>query len=365
MLTTMPTPAIELEVGERTVRVTSPDKPYFPEVGLTKLDVVHYVLAVGDGIFAALRDRPVTMERWPGGYRPDVTLSTRTDSHHEAFYQKRAPAKGMPDWVQTARVTFPSGRTADQVCVTELATVAWMANLGTLRYHPWPVSRADTEAVDQLRIDLDPQPGTDFADAVQAAYELRSVLSDAGLTGYPKTSGGRGVHVFVPIKPAYDFVDARHAVIALGRELARRMPEQVTIAWWKEERGERIFVDYNQMARDRTIASAYSIRPTPTALVSAPLSWDELGGVHPEDFTIPTMVERFADRGDVWASFYAEEPGDLSQALAMYERDVTELGTGKYGGAEMPYPPDYPKMPGEPSRVQPSRARADNPDFTD
>ena len=258
----MPVPAVELEVGNRTVRVTSPDKIYFPEVGLTKLDIVSYVVAVGDGIFAALKDRPVTMERWPGGYRPDVKLSTRGDRHGEAFYQKRAPSKGMPDWVETVTITFPSGRTADEVCATELATVAWMANLGTLRYHPWPVTKADTEKVDQLRIDLDPQPGTDFSDAARAAHELRSVLEDAGLMGFPKTSGGRGVHVFVPIEPTYGFIEARHAVIALGRELSRRMPDHVTVNWWKEERGARIFVDFNQMARDRTIASAYSIRPT-------------------------------------------------------------------------------------------------------
>ena len=355
----MPTPAVELEVGERTVRVTSPDKLYFPEVGLTKLDVVQYVLTVGDGIFAALRDRPVTMERWPGGYRPDVTLSTRTDSHHEAFYQKRAPARGMPEWVQTCTVTFPSGRTADEVCATELATVVWMANLGTLRYHPWPVTRADPDRVDQLRIDLDPQPGTDFRDAARAALELRGVLADAGLTGFAKTSGGRGVHVFVPVEPTYGFVEARHAVIALGRELARRMPEHVTVNWWKEERGERIFVDFNQMARDRTIASAYSIRPTPDARVSAPLTWDELADAAPEDFTVPTMTARFAERGDVWRPFHEEPPGRLDAALEMFERDVVELGTGRYGGAEMPYPPDYPKMPGEPARVQPSRMTAE------
>ena len=234
----MPVPAVELQVGERTVRVTSPDKIYFPEVGITKLEMVQYVVAVGDGIFAALRDRPVTMERWPGGYRPDVKLSTRGDTHGDAFYQKRAPSRGMPDWVETVTITFPSGRTADEVCATELATVAWMANLGTLRYHPWPTRRPDTEKVDQLRIDLDPQPGTDFADAVRAAYELRGVLDDAGLVGWPKSSGGRGVHVFVPVEPAYGFIEARHAVIALGRELSRRMPEHVTISWWKEERGQ-------------------------------------------------------------------------------------------------------------------------------
>jgi len=320
----MPVPAVELEVGNRTVRVTSPDKIYFPDVGLTKLDIVSYVIAVGDGIFAALKDRPVTMERWPGGYRPDVKLSTRSDSHGEAFYQKRAPSKGMPDWVETVTITFPSGRTADEVCATELATIAWMANLGTLRYHPWPVTKSNTEKVDQLRIDLDPQPGTDFADAV-------------------------------PIQPTYGFIEARHAVIALGRELSRRMPDHVTVSWWKEERGARIFVDFNQMARDRTIASAYSIRPTPTALVSAPLTWDELSDVAPQDFTVSSMPARFADVGDAWRPFYELEPRSIDAALEMYARDERDLGTGKYGGAEMPYPPDYPKMPGEPSRVQPSR----------
>ncbi len=360
----MPVPAVELVVGNRTVRVTSPDKVYFPEVGLTKRDVVDYVVAVGEGIFAALKDRPVTMERWPGGYRPDAVLSTRSDSHGDAFYQKRAPSKGVPDWVETVTIAFPSGRTADEVCATELATIVWMANLGTLRYHPWPVTRADPEKVDQLRIDLDPQPGTGFAEAVRAAYELRSVLDEAGLVGFAKTSGGRGVHVFVPVEPAYGFIEARHAVIALGRELARRMPDQVTVNWWKEERGQRIFVDFNQMARDRTIASAYSIRPTPTAVVSAPLTWQELGEAAPQDFTVSSMPARFAAVGDAWAPFYALAPGSLDGALEMYARDERELGTGKYGGAEMPYPPDYPKMPGEPSRVQPSRARADNPDFS-
>jgi DNA ligase D len=359
----MPMPAVELEVGNRTVRVTSPDKIYFPEVGLTKLDVVSYVVAVGDGIFPALRDRPVTMERWPGGYRPGVKLSTRSDHHGEAFYQKRAPSKGMPDWVETVTITFPSGRTADEVCATELATIAWMANLGTLRYHPWPVTRTNPEKVDQLRIDLDPQPGTDFTDAVRAAHELRSVLADADLVGFPKTSGGRGVHVFVPIEPTYGFIEARHAVIAIGRELSRRMPDHVTVSWWKEERGARIFVDFNQMARDRTIASAYSIRPTPTAVVSAPLTWDELSDVSPEDFTVSSMPGRFAEIGDAWRPFYELKPRSIDAALEMFARDARELGTGKYGGAEMPYPPDYPKMPGEPSRVQPSRARSDNPDF--
>jgi len=347
----MPAPAVELTVGSRTVRVTSPDKVYFPEIGLTKLEMVHYVVAVGEGIFAALRDRPVTMERWPGGFRPDVELATRADPNHDAFYQKRAP-KQRPEWVETVTIAFPSGRTADEVCPTELATVVWMANLGTLRYHPWPVTRTDTEAVDQLRIDLDPQPGTDFTDAVRAAHTLREVLDDAGLVGYPKTSGGRGVHVFVPVTPEHGFIEARHAVIALGRELARRMPEQVTVNWWKEQRGERIFVDFNQMARDRTIASAYSIRPSAEARVSAPVTWDELNEATPDDFTLVKMLTRFAEVGDVWAPFYTQPPASLAGALEMYARDDRDLGS-----AEMPYPPEYPKMPGEPSRVQPSRAR--------
>ncbi|NNG19297.1 DNA polymerase domain-containing protein [Naumannella sp. ID2617S] len=349
----MPTKAIELEVGERSVRVSSPDKVYFPDLGLTKLDVVQYYLSVAEGMVAALYQRPTTMERWPGGVREGMRLVTRMGDGGDAFYQKRVP-KGAPDWVQTATITFPSGRTADEVCPTEPATLAWMGNLGTLRFHPWPVRMADTEAVDELRIDLDPQPGTDFGDSVIAAQELRGVLEEAGLVGWPKTSGGRGVHVFVPVQGC-SFVDARHAVIAIGRELARRMPDRVTTNWWKEERGERIFVDYNQMARDRTIASAYSVRPVPQARVSAPLTWQELPEVAPDDFTVVTMPARYAELGDVWKPMYGSEPGDIGIALDWYARDATSPD-----GGEMPYPPEYPKMPGEPARVQPSRKVAAN-----
>lgn len=345
----MPTPKAERIVDDRTVAISSPDKIYFAQPGLTKIDIVDYVIAVGPGILDALRDRPVTMERWPGGYRPDAQLTTRANPAGDAFYQKRAP-KNTPDWAHTAGVTFPSGRRAEQVCPHDLATIVWMANLGTLRFHPWPVSVPDTEKVDQLRIDLDPQPGTDFADAARAAVALREVLDDAGLTGFCKTSGGRGVHVYVPIRADQGFIEARHAVIALGRELARRMPDQVTMDWWKEERGQRVFVDFNQMARDRTISSAYSIRPTEQARVSAPLDWDELGECEPDDFTVPTMITRFAERGDVWREFYISPAGDLGPALEMYARDERDRGLG-----EMPYPPEYPKMPGEPLRVQPSR----------
>ncbi len=341
--------AIMLDVDGRAVRLSSPDKPYFPDLELSKLDVAHYVMAVAPGMVAALKDRPTTMERWPGGVLDGSVMATRQNSHGDAFYQKRTP-KGAPDWVQRATITFPSGRTAETVAPSDAATLVWMVNLGTLRFHAWPVRALAPDSVDQLRIDLDPQPGTDFADAARAAMELRAVLAEAGLVGFPKTSGGRGLHVFVPIE-GVDFIDARHATIAIGRELARRMPEDVTVNWWKEERGTRIFVDFNQMARDRLMASAYSIRPTPAARVSAPLGWDEVLQVSPDDFTIVTMLERFAELGDVWSSYYDEAPGDLGTALEWYERDAAA------GEGEMPYPPEYPKMEGEPMRVQPSRAR--------
>ncbi|MCC2592836.1 ATP-dependent DNA ligase [Tessaracoccus sp. OS52] len=341
--------AIELEVNGRAVRLSSPDKPYFPELGLTKRDVAEYVIAVGDGMIAALQDRPTTMERWPGGVVEGAVISTRQDNRGDAFYQKRTP-KGAPDWVQRATITFPSGRTAETVAPADVATLVWMVNLGTLRFHAWPVRASAPDAVDQLRIDLDPQPGTDYADAAKASLVLREVLAEAGLAGFPKTSGGRGLHVFVPIEPL-DFIDARHATIALGRELARRMPDEVTVNWWKEERGERIFIDFNQMARDRLMASAYSIRPVPQARVSAPLAWEEVGEVSPDQFTVPTMLTRYAELGDVWAPYYETVAGDASVALAWYERDA-ENGEG-----ELPYPPEYPKMEGEPIRVQPSRAR--------
>lgn len=268
--------AVELEVGGRAVRLSSPDKIYFPDRGFTKLDVAQYYIAVGEGITRALRNRPTTLQRYIEGITG------------ESFYQKRAP-KNLPDWIPTARIAFPSGRTADEICPTEPAAVLWAANLGTLTFHPWPVRRGNTEHPDELRIDLDPQPGTDFQDAVRAAHELRALLDEQGLNGRPKTSGGRGLHVFVAIEPLWTFTQVRRCAIAVGRELERRMPGRVTTAWWKEERGEKIFVDYNQTARDRTIASAYSVRPNPDATVSAPLRWEELDDVSPRDFDVATM----------------------------------------------------------------------------
>lgn len=351
----MPSPATEVDAAGRTVRVTNPDRVIYratdrtPEV--TKLMVVEYYLAVAPGIMRALDRRPTTLERWPKGVHPGITLATRSGEAGDAFYQKRVP-KGAPDYVETATITFPSGRTAAEVCPTEPAVVAWAAQMGTLTFHPWPVRREDVDHPDELRIDLDPQPGTDFADAARVAGEARLLLEDLGLRGFPKTSGNRGVHVYVRIQPRWEFVDVRHAAIAFGRELARRTTG-VTTAWWKEERGANIFVDYNQNSRDRTIAGAYSLRPIPGAPVSTPVTWEELPEVDPRALNLHTVPGRFAEHGDPHASI-DDEAFSIEPLLEMYGRDV-EQGLG-----EMPYPPDYPKMPGEPPRVQPSKKNAAN-----
>ena len=342
-----------VEAGGREVRVSNPDRTIFPATErtaeVTKLGVVEYYLAVGEGIMRAVSHRPTTLERWPKGYSPEIAIPSRTERGGDAFFQKRVP-RGAPDWVETARIDFPSGRHADEVCPTELAVVAWAAQMGTITFHPWPVRDADVDHPDELRIDLDPQEGTDFADAVPIAAEARALLEELGYVGFPKTSGGRGIHIYVRIEPRWTFTEVRHAAIAFGRELERRHPDRVTTKWWKEERGERIFVDYNQNARDRTIASAYSIRPKPGAPVSTPVRWEELPEVEPADFTVATVPARFAELGDLHAAI-DEKSHSLEPLLEMYERDEAA------GEGDMPYPPSYPKMEGEPKRVQPSRAR--------
>ena len=268
--------AIELEIGGRTVRVSNPDKLLFPEAGHTKRDLVDYYLAVGDGIVRALRDRPTQLRRFPDGIGG------------EQIYQKRVPEK-RPEWVEAVRVTFPSGRHADELCVTEVAQVAWAANLAVVDFHPWPSRRPDVEHPDELRIDVDPQPGTTFADAKRVAELVRETLAEIGYVGWPKTSGNRGIHVAVRIEPRWEFPVVRRCALAFAREIERRAPELVTTAWWKEERGEKVFIDYNQNARDRTIAWAYSVRPRADAPVSAPVTWDELPDVETEDFTLRSM----------------------------------------------------------------------------
>jgi DNA ligase D len=346
-------PAIEIDANGRSLRVSNPERVIFPPTdgtaAVTKLQVVEYYLAVEGGIMRALRDRPTTLERWPKGVHEGIVLSTREKGGGDAFFQKRIP-RGAPPYVETAEIQFPSGRSADEICPTEIAVVGWAAQMGTITFHPWPVRRADVDHPDELRLDLDPQPGTDFADAVRIAGEARALLADLGYVGFPKTSGGRGVHIYVRIEPRWTFTDVRHAAIAFGRELERRRPGEVTTKWWKEERGEKVFVDYNQNARDRTIASAYSVRPRPGAPVSAPVTWDELTEIDPEDFTVATMPARFAEVGDLHEAIN-DVAHSLEPLLELYERDETE------GLGDMPYPPDYPKMPGEPKRVQPSRDR--------
>jgi len=337
--------AIELEVGTRLVRVSNPSKVYFPGSGHTKLDLVQYYLSVADGIVRALYERPTQLRRFPGGVEG------------AAIYQKRVPEQ-RPDWIETARVRFPSGRHADELCVTEVAQVAWAANLGTVDFHPWPSRRRDTEHPDELRIDIDPQPGTDFGDGKRVAAVVREALAEIGYTGWPKTSGNRGIHVACRIEPLWEFPVVRRAALAFAREIERRAPDLVTTAWWKEERGAKVFIDYNQNARDRTIASAYSARARPDATVSAPVRWDELADVETEDFTLATMPERFARLGDVQAGI-DDAVCDLRVLLEWVERDE-QSGLG-----EAPYPPNFPKMPGEPPRVQPSRARKHEADVKD
>ncbi|HEX2771054.1 MAG TPA: non-homologous end-joining DNA ligase [Micromonosporaceae bacterium] len=331
----------EVEVAGHTVRLSSPDRVMFPQRGFTKKDVFDYYLAVGDGILRALHHRPTTLQRFPEGIEGEM------------FFQKRVPARGVPPWVETAEITFPSGRTAVELCPADLAHVAWAAQMGTVVFHPWPVRRDDPDRPDELRIDLDPQPGTDFANAAEAAGELRAVLDELRVTGWPKTSGGRGVHVYLRIQPRWTFVEVRRAVIALARELERRRPDRVTTSWWKEQRGTRVFVDFNQMARDRTIACAYSLRANARATVSTPVTWDELPNVEPDDFDLRTVPERFAKIGDPHAGI-DDEPWDITPLLEWAERDERD------GLGDMPYPPDHPKMPGEPPRVQPSRMNPAN-----
>ncbi|MCV7253725.1 MULTISPECIES: non-homologous end-joining DNA ligase [Mycobacteriaceae] len=332
----MATPAEELDVDGVAVRLTSPDKVYFPEPGYTKRDVVDHYLAVADRMVALLRDRPTHLQRFPDGIEG------------EEIYQKRIPQK-HPDYLQTCTVTFPSGRTADALKVTHPSAIIWAAQMGTVTLHPWQVRCPDTEHPDELRVDLDPQPGTDFADARRIAVEvLKPVLDELGYVGYPKTSGGRGVHVFIRIKPDWDFIAVRRAGIALAREVERRAPDAVTTSWWKEERGKRLFIDYNQNARDRTFASAYSVRKTPIATVSMPLTWAELADADPDDYTIATAAALVAQRDDPWADI-DDTPHSLQPLLEMVRTDEER------GLADLPYPPSYPKMPGEPPRVQPSK----------
>ncbi|GAA2471660.1 hypothetical protein GCM10009858_06300 [Terrabacter carboxydivorans] len=335
--------------GVREVRVSSPDRVLWPPAGMadgkpvTKLDMAAYLVSVADPMLRALGDRPVTLQRFPEGIEG------------EEFFSKNPP-KGVPEGTRTVMCTYPSGRKHPQLVIDEIADAVWAAQMNTITFHPWPVRTADVDRPDELRIDLDPQPGRGFADAVEAAVALREVMAEIGLTAWAKTSGNRGVHVYARIAPTHEFLDVRHGVIGIARELERRLPDLVTTSWWKEERGEKVFVDFNQACRDRTIASAYSPRPLPGAPVSTPVTWDELGSVDPKELTVRTVPALVADRGDAWAGI-DDEVGDVAAAIALWDKDVHERGLG-----ELNFPPDYPKMPGEPPRVQPSKRRTDKAD---
>ncbi|WP_280361064.1 non-homologous end-joining DNA ligase [Nocardia wallacei] len=306
-------PAVELTVGERTVRVSNPDRVYFPESGATKLDLVQYYLSVGDGIVNALRDRPCMLHRFPKGL-PGGKV-----------HQKRLPA-GAPEWIPTVRVYFPRyGRTADELCVSELADVIWAVQMSTVEFHPWNSRRFDTEKPDEWRIDLDPMPDCPFSRVQRVAGVVREVLGELGAVGWPKTSGGKGLHVYVRIAPDHGFQDVRRAALAFAREVERRAPEDVTTTWWRRDRDPKmLFVDYNQNARDHTIAAAYSVRGVPEATVSTPVRWDEIPDLDPRDFTIATVPDRYAKLGDLHADI-DNTVFDINQLLEWADRDKVEV----------------------------------------
>jgi bifunctional non-homologous end joining protein LigD len=327
-----------LVIEGREVRITHPSKPYFSrEVRLSKLDLVRYYLSVAGGALGGVRDRPLVLKRFVNG------------AEGEAFFQKRAPAN-RPAWLDSVVLSFPSGRTAEEIVISEAAGLAWVVNLGCIDLNPHPIRSDDLDHPDELRVDLDPVPGIEWAQIVNVALVAREVLADAGLTGWPKTSGSRGMHVYARIERRWTFTEVRSAAVALAREIERRAPEEATSRWWKEER-HGVFVDYNQNAKDRTVASAYSVRPTPDARVSTPLRWDEVPTCDPAAFTIDTVPQRYAEIGD---------PGDGIDATAGSLDRLLELAAADEaaGLADAPWPPHFEKQAGEQPRVQPSKRRA-------
>jgi len=327
-----------LSIEGREVRVTHPDKPYFSsQAKLSKIDLVRYYLSVAPGALAGIKDRPVVLKRFVNG------------AEGEAFYQKRAPSE-RPPWLRTVTLSFPSGRTAEEVVVDDAAGLAWIVNLGCIELHPHPVRSADLDHPDELRVDLDPGPGVDWADVRRVALEVKSLLDEVGLRGWPKTSGSRGMHVNVRIQPRWTFQEVRRAAIALSRAVERRAPTLASSKWWKEER-HGVFLDYNQNAKDRTTCSVYSVRPLPDARVSTPLDWREVADCEPADFTVLTIPKRFAEIGDPHAGM-DDEPGSLEKLLDLAAQDEAA------GLGDAPWPPHFRKMEGEAPRVAPSRAQS-------
>ncbi len=332
----MADPKTVLEVAGRQVAVSNPGKVYFPRAGLTKLDLVQYYMSVAGGALGGAGGRPMALKRFVNG------------AEGEPFFQKRAPQK-RPDWIETAELRFPSGRTADEVVLRDAVGLAWVVNLGCIDLNPHPVRARDLDHPDELRIDLDPVPGVEWPQIRDVAMVAREVLADYGLVGWPKTSGSRGMHVYARIFPRWTFTEVRRAAVAVAREIERRVPDLATSKWWKEER-HGVFVDYNQNAKDRTVASAYSIRPVRDARVSTPLTWDEVPSCDPADYTLFTVPDRFASIGDPWADM-DDAAGSLEGLLELADRDEAA------GLPDAPWPPHYEKQTGEAPRVQPSKRR--------
>jgi DNA ligase D len=329
--------AVTVEAAGREVRVTSPDKVFFSSRGETKLDLVHYYLAIAEPLMAAVGGRPTMMERYPDG------------ASGKSFFQKRVP-KDAPEWLQTMTVSTPNGTSSEALVFADLAHVVWAVNLGCLGYHPWPYLQSDPEHTDELRIDLDPQPGVTFDQVREAAGEVRALLDEVGVVSHPKTTGSRGIHVYVRLEARWDSYQVRAGAVAVARELERRRPDLLTAAWWKEERGTRVFVDFNQNAPHKTVFGPWAARARVGGQVSTPLRWDEVATVVPDELTIATVPARVAAEGDPWAGMN-DHPQSLLPLLEMSERDMAA------GLQDAPWPPVYPKQPNEPDRVAPSRAR--------
>jgi DNA ligase D len=330
---------VVVEASGRELLITHPEKVFFSERGETKLDLVRFYQAVAEPLLTAMGGRPVLLQRFPNG------------AGGSSFFQKRVP-DNRPDWLETTMVSTPNGTTSQALVAADLAHVLWAVNLACLGFHVWPAHAADPDHADELRIDLDPTPGVTFPMVQEAAHEVRALLEETGVFGLPKTTGNRGIHVYARLQPRWTSYEVRSAAVAVARELERRRPDLITAAWWKEERGTRVFVDFNQNAPHKTIFGAWSVRARPGAQVSTPFGWDELDAIVPDELTVATVPARVAEQGDPWAVMTAE-PQSLDPLLALHERDRAA------GLADAPWPPVYPKMPGEPARVAPSRARKD------
>ncbi len=333
------TDPIMLGLAGREVRVTHPDKVFFSRRGETKLDLIDYYIAVTDPLLAAMGGRPTLMQRFPDG------------ASGKSFFQKRVP-EGAPEWLETTVVSTPNGTTSNALVVTDIAHVVWAVNLGCLGFHPWPYLAVDPDHTDELRIDLDPTPGVVFDQVREAASEVKTLFDELGIASYPKTTGSKGIHVFVRLEPRWDSYEVRAAAVAAARELERRRPDLVTAAWWKEERGTRVFVDFNQNAPHKTVFGAWSVRARVGAQVSTPFTWDELSAVDPDALTITAVLDRVT-HGDPWEAMYSH-PQSIEPLLAMSAADMAA------GLMDAPWPPVYPKQPNEPPRVAPSRARSND-----